>query len=558
MAAKKQISKVSKGMTGDPGWGEGTFQGGVISAKALQAIDRTLGPAEAFALSIDLQSAQSAITNQFFKVPVRLFYARSGDEIETGDVVDFFRRPAPNYTTGAWLSELVNWKGLYGEIAASVLQAGKGKINAVPISPGRLAFQTPTNPRVLGDIQQWRYIWPNGTIDIINSDSLVYWKNFNPMSPVRGLSPVLAGVNEISAGYEAVAYNKRFFSNNAEPSHIVVLPDAISPEDKEAFEKEYMAMHSTYSGQSHRVMFVSGTNVEVKPISTQIKDAQFQVLQQMVTAKIAQLKKIPAAEMGVYDKTRFETIDAEREMFFENTLLPESELLTQVLQHQIVDRYFTNTKTTRAGGKKLSKSLMHRVEKARVEQGDSEILVVLDMDALPIALKVKQSKLAYAVNYQQAFKVSPRAAAEEIGIEIEETPANQQVWVQSTEAPYVDPAVAAQQAQDIAAAAQPDQVDANEPQEPDEQQASETDKSAAKSFAKAVRKLWLDAFDAGKLPKLADADKLNTSGNEKIMRQIRLDYVALKQIKSDDLEDRKDSVRSYLNKTYSRAFYRSL
>ena len=74
--------------------------------EGIKAISNSLTPAEAYQLSIDVQSAISAIVNQIAKAKLRLFYKRTGEEIVDGQLYRMLKNPAKGWTTSAFIKEI--------------------------------------------------------------------------------------------------------------------------------------------------------------------------------------------------------------------------------------------------------------------------------------------------------------------------------------------------------------------------------------------------------------------------------------------------------------------
>lgn len=548
--AKKAKKTIDKSITDADFSSGGSGVSSAFSVTALRAIDKTLSPADAYALSIDLRAAIHARNEPLSQGKIRLFYKKSGDEIVGGDLHQMLLNPCPAMSQSSFIYELGSWWDLAGEMVVGTIMDDKELPAGVyPLNPFRLTVQQPLPARHLAAVQKWRYSWENGVQVTYGAESICLYKNFNPLSSVRGLPPVLAGTNEISSSYESMAYNRRFFTNNAEPSHIVNLPNVTDPKEIEAFKMEYLSNYSIRSGNSHKVMFVGGSEVRIEQISADVKEASYIGLQQLTSDKIMRLYKVPPVHGGLWDKAKFDSVSEQNKVFAETVLMPSAERTSQYLQ-MIVDRFFRSATNKSITPKKLSKSIQKAFDKAVYERPDSDIIVILDIDHLPIISELKTQKLAYAQAFQDTFKVSPFDAAEEVGIEIAPNAANQKVWVASTETPYVEA---------------PEVVNEPEPTElPDESEIPAEDEDVlaekrqnARSIVRSYRKLVLEKLDAGRVFKLEEADLQNTISDSTLKQQFRFDYLAIKRL-NDAGGDVKANVKKYLNETYGRKFFRGI
>jgi HK97 family phage portal protein len=547
---KKANKKVVQKAVSDVDWsGGGTGVSSAFSATAIRAIDKTLSPQDAYALSIDLRAAINARNEPLSHGKIRLFYKRSGDEIIGGELFQMLQNPCPAMSQSAFIYEVGSWWDLAGEMVVGTIMDDKDiPAGIYPLNPFRLTVQTPNPAKTLSSVKQWRYNWENGIQVFYGAESIVLQKNFNPLSSVRGLPPILAGTNEISASYESMAYNRRFFSNNAEPSHIVNLPNVTDPKEIEAFKQEYLSNYSIRTGNSHKVMFVGGSEVRIEAISQAVKEASYLGLQTLTSDKIMRLYKVPPVHGGLWDKAKFDSVGEQNKVFAETVLMPSAERTSQYLQ-LIVDRFFRIGNHKSITPKHLSKSMKGLFEKASSERPDSDIIVILDIDHLPIISELKSQKLAYAKAFQETFKVSPFEAAEEVGIEIEKNDANQKVWVTSTEQPFIEPTV------EPVVETEPTEVpdDSEIPAEDEEITAEK--RQQAKAIVRGYRKMVLEKLEQGRVFKLSEADLQNTLGDVTLKMQFRLDYLAIKRLVEAG-GDTKAVVKEYLNKTYNRQFYK--
>ena len=551
MAAKKNKKIVDKGIS-DVDWsGGGSGVSSAFSATALRAIDKTLSPADAYTLSIDLRAAIHARNEPLSQGKIRLFYKKSGDEIVGGDLHQMLLNPCPAMSQSAFIYELGSWWDLAGEmVVGTIMDDTAIPAGLYPLNPFRLTVAQPIPAKHLAEVKKWRYSWENGVQVIYDAALVCLHKNFNPLSSVRGNPPVAAGTNEISSSYESMAYNRRFFTNNAEPSHIVNMPNITDPKEVEAFKMEYLSNYSIRNGNSHKVMFVAGSDVRIEQIGSGVKEASYIGLQGLTSDKIMRLYKVPPVHGGLWDKAKFDSVGEQNKVFAETVLMPSAERMSQYLQ-MLVDRFFRSCTNKSITPKHLSKSIQKAFDKAVYERPDSDIIVLFDIDHLPIISELKTQKLAYAQAFQDTFKVSPFEAAEEVGIEIEPNDANQKVWVATTETPYVDPVV--QQDTEVEPPQLPD--DSEIPAEDEDLLAKK--RQNARNIVRSFRKLVLEKLEAGRVFKLEEADQQNTLSDQGIKQQFRIDYLAIKRM-VDTGGDIKASVKEYLNRTYSRQWFKGI
>jgi HK97 family phage portal protein len=401
-----------------------------------------LSPMEQYAQSVAVNAAVNAIAAQISKAKVRLFARNNGEEINGGPLFDILNRPAPKMTTRKFIREIVCWYNIAGKYAIYMNADGAGgtPTRLIPLCPYKLAHEKPTMPRHPGDVHQWRYTWCDGTVEHIRGDYIAYDRMFNPdPTSIDGLSPLVVGAVNTTAQVEAEKYNKVHFENAGVPSHIVVLPDGVPKQHREDFERKYRAEFGTYNSNAHKVMVVAGKDVDVKPIEQPFQDGAFMEMMKRQDLKVGQLYRVPAINMGIYDKTRFDTAGEERKLFLEETLTPECEAISECLQQQVVDVHFAFSKFSvsrprkPSGNKFASKSAERLFEKARSEHPDSPIVVCIDSDTLPVANEVALARAEYLQKLREAAMLSPFDACEFLGLDFEDDrPERKEIWASGT------------------------------------------------------------------------------------------------------------------------------
>ncbi len=556
---ENDATKVNKGIR------EATFTPvsaeSATSIAGIQAMSKSLTPQQCYELSIAVRSAIQAIATNISKAELRFFSRKTGEEIVDSEINNFFSNPNTQLSQIQLIVEIVSWYNISGEFALGILTDKSNKpLGLQVLNPFRLSVSYDNIlPSTLADVKSWVYQWDNGTQTVFNRASVVFAKNFNPYSAVRGLPPLLTGVNEISSSYYASRYNKQFFENGCIPSHILVLPKGTPKAMRDDIERRYLEQYSIYQGNAQKVMVVSGDDIKIQTLDDQPKDAQFLEMSKWNNAQVAQLYKVPASTMGIYDKARFETANIERKMFFEDTLLPQMNLISETFQTQIIDRYFPFVNTPKRKTAKLTKTMEKLFKQASIANPKSDVIVILDPDTVPIMSEIKKDYIAAVKSMATDMQMSVNEAADFMGMDIPYSPARDRIYVPSNftlvantpedlVAPQANPAPV-QPETEVPQPIESEEVTDDAIEDQDEQ---DTEKSLTqdmvKSFVREYRKLVLTASDSDELFSLEDADTLAEKHqmNGKMKTLIRKDYLDLsKQLK--DSQDKKRTIKDYFN-----------
>lgn len=435
---------------------EGGARGGGYTFATRKSLSKTLSPEECYRLSIAVNAAVNAIARNISKAKIRLF-TKNGEEINGGPLYELLRRPAAGMSQRKWLWEAACWLNIAGELPVWA-QENAGQVNALPIlCPTQLFIKSPVvPPRSIDEVVQWRYRWADGGESLIRGDHLLFERLFNTdHASVRGLSPLVTGTVEVTAQHNASLYNKTFFDNNAIPSHILKLPDGVPEATRKDIERRYLSEHGVYGNNAHKTFVISGNDAEFMPIEQPFQEAAFVELQKRVDYKVGQLYRVPAIELGIYDKTRFDTAAEERKLFVESTLMPQIDALTEMLQHGLVDRFFGLSQFTvsrpRATRKPVPDGTQGRktrfermVEKAMDERPTTgRIVLLIDADTMPVMGDVRLAKMEHAEKLQKTYKLSANQTAEYLGDDLPDEgadePARTNVFTENNLVDQTDP-----------------------------------------------------------------------------------------------------------------------
>ena len=571
---------------------------GAVTVAALNARFNSLQPVQAYQLSIAVRAAISSIANQISRCPIRLFDRKSGDEIIDGDLFNILRRPSPGWSQHQFVEECISWYNIENEIAIMIVLDQKGKpMGLLPICPTRLWVLEPSVINEIKQIEKWMYLWPSGmspfagigqaqptsapimggSYNGYNSTTLdarqvIFYKGFNPSSHVRGCSPLITGVNELSTTYYAASYNKSLFVNGNFPNILVNVPETSSPQQIKDLEQRFQEEFSIFNGQGHKTLFIAGKKADVTTIGNGSKEGDFLGMQRFYMEQIFMLYRVPAIEAGFADKARYETADQERAIFLEQTILPQMNMFSEVLQHQFVNPYYTfsDRKTLKRGnGKKIGKLMEKSLDYSLDQRVESDIVVVLDPDQLPIMSEIRKTQWNSIQKMCDTLHVSVNEAAENLGFELPYSKVRDQIYIPSSYQKIAESPDGVPQEEKKADLVQIEQVEALD--DTDELDSEDVDNS--KEFRKKelltklhsvnrkLRSKYLESIEDSKLPTLKELDLLieKDFGDNKIIKQvIRADCYKLRGILKSDPDNRIVKAKEYLNKKNAKSYEKSL
>ena len=521
--------------------------GSGLSMRAANTASKNLTPAESFELCIAVNKAVNVIARQISKAKCWLL-DRDGNTITDGPLLRLLRMPAPKTPWRQWVREWVCWYLIEGEADAwAKIRRGENLPHALYLlNPAYLDVDTPEDPATREDVRWWQYTWRDGSIDYIRGDQLASMAMFNPNhTTVRGLSPLITGSIAVGTDVAIGRYNKDFYDNNAVPSHILNIGEGVGRQQREDIEERYLAEYSAYRNNAHKVMVVSGKDVEIIPIDSREKDGQFLELKRMSQADIGTtLYGVPPIELGMMDKSKYDSVAEERSQFVESTLDPIMGDVSDAIQ-RIIDMHFTLSPLKRGEKARLGKKAAPAFEQMRSEHPGSDFIFMLDPDTLPIMAKVKASQVAAAKDMRDTLDLSAQEVIEYYGFDVPERPERKDIWKLNNYFNVTHPEFMQKLQPKGQQTGEAPKANGRPSGSTKKKSLSDDDREQVKAFdkfARRLRKLTLDALDDGELYRLDDADALDDGS---FARPIRLIHHRLKGVL--DSADPKRAAKDFFN-----------
>ncbi len=265
-------------------------------------------------------------------------------------------------------------------------------------------------------------------------------------------------------------------------------------------------------------------------------------------------------------------------MFVESCLMPQMEDVSEIIQHQVVDRFFafSPVQTTNDKERRMTKGMTECLEKARADRPDSNILFMLDPDTLPIMSDVMLGKMQYAEKLRDNLNMSPWEVSEWLKLDVQDTPEKRDVWIKNDRLNITHPEMNAQlvpgvsSQQDQGGSSGGKNSDTKSPKATTSTGSPSTTKTEAESssppslsdhskerikrFEKLcrpkLRRMALDALDGGGKT-FALADAYAAAGGDEFGREIRVLHYRLRKAVAG-AADAKRAIKDVFNEIDSR------
>ena len=257
------------------------------------------------------------------------------------DVVSLFNPPKPPFIPS--LRELIYRTfihlGIQGRVFW-VFEKKGGKYQEVDIKADLKPILTNGNS---GKLKYWEETGASGKIQWQPEQVLpiVYYNPKDLSStgvPVTGLSPLNAARTSLDQENNINGWNTSFFKTGMKTPLLLKAKGSLTKEQKSDLRKEIVNYYSGIDG-AHGALIVSG-GIEVTPLTISQKDIDFIEGKKFNREEICSIYGVPPALVGIFEYANFSNTREQRKIFWENTLLPKMSMILDLVQVNILNRYY--------------------------------------------------------------------------------------------------------------------------------------------------------------------------------------------------------------------------
>lgn len=267
-----------------------------------------------------LQKAINVLANNLAPLPLRVTRG-SGQDIEYIDghaLQPLLDNPNPEMgSADVWREWTVN-----------MMLGGECGLEVVHNRGNRLAELWPRQPDVFTvkpestryrRVAFYRITDGNGDPYILTPDDFIHFKFYNPLSPLRGLSPVTAVRLSIVIDQLAQVWTRLFFKNQARPDYAIIAPEGVTQSERTELETE---LSQRFGGDgAHKPVILEKGITDVKVFSWPPKDIDWINQRQMSRDEIAAIVGVPDEIMG-YGRDTYENYSAAERVLWSLTIVP--------------------------------------------------------------------------------------------------------------------------------------------------------------------------------------------------------------------------------------------
>ena len=167
---------------------------------------------------------------------------------------------------------------------------------------------------------------------------VINWRNFNPIDPIFGLSPIKVAGKNVDTQNALVDFFYRLLKRNGRPEGVILVKSALDDEQyarlKETVDN---TMNDAKNAGGYKLM--EGEGIDVKEFSHKPIDMGLSPQETSQVLKICSVFKVPPEIIGITEAKTFSNYQEARKAFYLECVLPMMDALREKYTHTLVALY---------------------------------------------------------------------------------------------------------------------------------------------------------------------------------------------------------------------------
>lgn len=260
------------------------------------------------------------------------------EQIQEHELISLLKKPNPLPET-TWFTLLYMTEAylqLAGEAFWVVERNGFNKVTEFWMIPPNWVASTPTENE-----DYYQVVTHDGIVLYIDPEDMIYFKEPNLLNPYgRGRGRARAIEDEVETDEYMAKYSKRFFYNDAKPPLVIEAPGA-GRNDVDRLEEGWMQKFGGLNN-AHKPAFLPFKDAKIHQLASTAREMDFVESRKYLRDQANQHFRVPPELMGIIENSNRATIDAADYIFRSSVLINRLTMIQEVIQHQIIDRFFAN------------------------------------------------------------------------------------------------------------------------------------------------------------------------------------------------------------------------
>jgi HK97 family phage portal protein len=250
------------------------------------------------------------------------------DRVRLADhqLADWLGHPNPDTTTYRLWESTVADLGIYFEAYWLKTPVGDGGMRLVRLPPEQMTVE--------GGLLRSGFTWTyEGQTYPLQPDEVVYFNGYNPLDPLRGLSPLFT-LQRILAEDVAAGQNREQFWRNASRVEGIIERPREAPkwtkEQKQQWREQWQARY--HGAQSAGAVAILEDGMTFKQVSWSAKDSEYLGARKLTRTECAAAYHIPPPFVGDLEHATFSNIKEQHKQLYQDTLGPWLEMLQEGIE----------------------------------------------------------------------------------------------------------------------------------------------------------------------------------------------------------------------------------
>jgi len=163
---------------------------------------------------------------------------------------------------------------------------------------------------------------------------VVYFRDYDPVNDLGGLSRVRVAQRAIEVDYFADRFVKAFFENYAIPAALITTDQKLQPSDqnrlRDAFRRFFRGTEN-----AHKAMVVD-SGLKVEQLSYPLEQLALETVREEARRSICTTFGVPPIIAGAWEAANYATADEARQSLYTETILPKAHYMASVINSELV------------------------------------------------------------------------------------------------------------------------------------------------------------------------------------------------------------------------------
>jgi len=157
----------------------------------------------------------------------------------------------------------------------------------------------------------------------VEPENVLWLRNPHPLDPYRSMTPIEAAGIAIDTDYLARLYNATFLKNDGRPGGLISIKGNLLPDDAD----ELKSYFTGGAGKAGEWRVIEAEGLDIADMATTPRDAQYVEMRSLTKEEILLAFGATETVLGNASGQTFANADAEREVFWQETMLGHLDLV---------------------------------------------------------------------------------------------------------------------------------------------------------------------------------------------------------------------------------------